>query len=84
MGLATHSLKRKCPQEQEDSSSPTLDTASHRYPLVGGVRQRYFDGINLKPRKRLENAQTPTTTAPAYFAGGRVHAVLASLAIACS
>jgi len=38
-----------------------------RYPLVGGMRQRRFDGINFKPRKLLENAQTPTS---------RVHAVL--------
>jgi hypothetical protein len=38
-----------------------------RYPLVGGMRQRYFSGNNLKPRKLLENAQTPTS---------RVHAVL--------
>ena|SRR6266498_1595888 len=38
-----------------------------RYPLVGGTRQRRFAGINLKPRKRLENAQTPTS---------RVHTVL--------
>jgi len=39
-----------------------------RYPLVGGTRQRHFDGTNFKPRKLLENAQTPTS---------RVHAVLA-------
>ena len=38
-----------------------------RYPLVGGTRKRHFDGTNLKPRKQLENAQTPTS---------RVHAVL--------
>jgi hypothetical protein len=38
-----------------------------RYPLVGGTRQRYFAGTNLKPRKLLENAPTPTS---------RVHAVL--------
>ncbi len=38
-----------------------------RYPLVGGTRQRRFDGTNSKPRKRLKNAQTPTS---------RVHAVL--------
>jgi hypothetical protein len=38
-----------------------------RYPLVGGTRQRYFDGTNFKPHKVLENAQTPTS---------RVHAVL--------
>jgi len=38
-----------------------------RYPLVGGTRQRHFDGTNLKPRKLPENAQTPTS---------RVHAVL--------
>ena len=41
-----------------------------RYPLVGGTRQRHFDGTNLKPHKLLENAQTPTS---------RVHAVLGSL-----
>ena len=34
---------------------------------MGGTRERYFDGTNSKPRKRLENAQTPTS---------RVHAVL--------
>jgi len=45
-------------------------------PLVGGPRQRHFDGINLKPRKLLENAQTPTIMTPACFAGVRVHAVL--------
>jgi len=38
-----------------------------RYPRVGGVRQRRFDGANSKPCKRLENAATPTR---------RVHAVL--------
>jgi len=41
-----------------------------RYPRVGGMRQRHFDGTNFKPRKRLENAQTPTR---------RVHAMLGSL-----
>ena len=38
-----------------------------RYPLVGGTRQRYFNGTHFKPRKLPENAQTPTS---------RVHAVL--------
>jgi hypothetical protein len=38
-----------------------------RYPLVGGTRERHFAGINFKPRKTPENAQTPTS---------RVHAVL--------
>ncbi len=38
-----------------------------RYPRVGGTRQRRFGGTNSKPRKRLENAATPTR---------RVHAVL--------
>jgi hypothetical protein len=38
-----------------------------RYPLVGGTRQRHFDGTNFKPRKLPENAPTPTS---------RVHAVL--------
>ena len=41
-----------------------------RYPLVGGTRKRHFDGTNFKPRKVLENAQTPTR---------RVHAVLAAI-----
>jgi hypothetical protein len=40
-----------------------------RYPLVGGARQRHFDGTNFKPRKLLKNAPTPTS---------RVHAVLGS------
>jgi len=38
-----------------------------RYPLVGGTRQRDFDGINLKPHKLPKNVATPTS---------RVHAVL--------
>ncbi len=38
-----------------------------RYPRVGGTRQCRFAGTNFKPRKLLENAQTPTR---------RVHAVL--------
>ena len=41
-----------------------------RYPLVGGTRQRHFDGTSFKPRKLPENAQTPTS---------RVHAVLGAL-----
>jgi len=41
-----------------------------RYPLVGGTRKRHFDGTNLKPRKLLENAQTPIS---------RVHAVLGGI-----
>ena len=41
-----------------------------RYPLVGGTRQRQFGGTNSKPRKLLENAQTPTS---------RVHAVLGAI-----
>ncbi len=40
------------------------------------MRQRRFDGTGFEPKKLLENAQTPTTIAPALFAGGRVHAVL--------
>ncbi len=38
-----------------------------RYLLVGEMRQRHFDGTSSKPRKRPENAQTPTS---------RVHALL--------
>jgi hypothetical protein len=30
-----------------------------RYPRVGGMRQRYFIGTNLKPRKLPEIAATP-------------------------
>src|SRR5215208_2999700 len=41
-----------------------------RYPLVGGMRQRHFSGINFKPRQLPENAQTPTS---------RVHAVLGNV-----
>jgi hypothetical protein len=41
-----------------------------RYPLVGGTRQRHFDGTSLKPHEVLENAQTPTS---------RVHAVLGAV-----
>ena len=48
-----------------------------RCPLVGGTRERRFDGTNSKPHKLLKNAQTPTTMAPAFFAGDRVHTVLA-------
>jgi hypothetical protein len=44
--------------------------------LVGGTRRRHFDGTNFKPHKLPENAPTPTTLAPAHFAGDRVHAVL--------
>jgi hypothetical protein len=38
-----------------------------RYPRVGGMRQRHFDGNSFEPRKLPENAATPTR---------RVHAVL--------
>ena len=38
-----------------------------RYPLVGGTRQRHFDGTSFEPNKLPENEQTPTS---------RVHAVL--------
>ncbi len=44
-----------------------------RYPLVGGTRERRFDGINFKPHKLLKNAVTPTR---------RVHAVLGALCVA--
>jgi hypothetical protein len=47
--------------------------------LVGGTRQRYFDGTHFKPRKLPENAQTPTTMAPTHFVGDRVHAVLGGI-----
>jgi len=41
-----------------------------RYPLVGGTRSRHFDGTNFKPRKLLENAQTPTSRVHAVLGGG--------------
>ena len=41
-----------------------------RYPLVGGTRQRHFNGTHFKPRKVPENAPTPTS---------RVHAVLGAV-----
>src|SRR6266508_3401243 len=50
-----------------------------RYPQVGGLGFGMGAGINLKPEKDLKNAQTPTTTAPAYVAGVQVHAVLAGV-----
>ena len=43
-----------------------------RYPLVGEMRQSHFEGTNFKPRKLLENAQTPTS---------RVHAVLGGVCL---
>jgi len=40
-----------------------------RYPRVGGMRQRHFDGTNCKPRKLFENAATPTRRVHALLAG---------------
>jgi hypothetical protein len=50
-----------------------------RYLLAGGTRQRHFAGTNSKPHKPPENAATPTTMAPALFAGDRVRALLGIL-----
>jgi len=52
-----------------DDFLPDLAPNGWRYPLVGGRRQRHFDGTSLEPQKLPENAQTPTS---------RVHAVLGS------
>ncbi len=41
-----------------------------RYLRVGGTRGRHFAGTSFEPRKRLENAASPTR---------RVHAVLGAL-----
>jgi hypothetical protein len=46
-----------------------------RYPLVGGTRQRRFDGINFKPCKPLENAQTPTIVVLVHFQGSGAHPI---------
>ena len=55
--------------QQLASSSPERSGVGYAPSgvLVGGTRQRRFDGTNSKPHKRPENAQTPTS---------RVHAVL--------
>ena len=50
------------------------------YLRVGGTRQLHFNGINSKLHKLPENAAIPTTMAPAYFAGDRVHVVLGGVA----
>jgi hypothetical protein len=52
-----------------------------RYPLVGGTRERHFAGTSFKPHKLPENVATPTTMAPAFVAGDRVHAVLGAVCI---
>ena len=43
--------------------------ACQRFALaaVGGTRERHFAGTNSKPRKRLENAATPTRRAYAVW-----------------
>jgi len=58
-------------QEMESVSSRLLDELPNglRYPLVGGMRQRQFDGTSFKPRKLPENAQTPTSRVHAVFGG---------------
>jgi hypothetical protein len=65
-----NNLKRKYSQAQKDSHGEfkarvlsffsTLDTASNRYLLAGGMRERHFAVTSLEPRKLLENAATPT------------------------
>jgi hypothetical protein len=52
---------------------------SWRYPLVGGTRQRRFDGTNFQPRKLPENAPSPPV-------GCTLHAVLGGVVseILCS
>jgi hypothetical protein len=64
-------LQKRSPPNDELTELPVGEERPNgmRYPLVGGTRQCHFDGTNLKPCKRLENAQTPTS---------RVHAVLAA------
>jgi hypothetical protein len=45
-------------------------TLSAGYPLVGGTRKCHFAGTSFKPRKLLENAQTPTSRVHAVLGGG--------------
>jgi len=40
----------------ETGVTDVIAVCSWRYPLVGGTRQRHFDGTNFKPRKLPENA----------------------------
>jgi hypothetical protein len=42
-------------------------------------RKKLGNGKLPKLRKRLQNAQSPTTLVPAYVAGDRVHTVLGAL-----
>jgi hypothetical protein len=49
-----------------------------RYPLVGGTRERHFDGTNSKPRKLPENAQTPTSRVHALLGGKALGAIMAA------
>jgi len=52
--------------------SPILRANGLRYRLVGGTRQRRFDGSNFKPQKVLENAprsvppRQPRRTLPGF------------------
>jgi hypothetical protein len=46
------------------------------YPLVGGTRQRHFDGTGFKPRKLPACASTAGTGENAQNPTSRVHAVL--------
>jgi hypothetical protein len=56
--LSLHYCKRNRPASrlQMENEPPN----GVRYPLVGGTRGRHFDGTDLKPRKRPENAASPT------------------------
>ena len=58
-----------------------LASATQRLALPAGGRDEItlLWRIHFKARKTLENAQTPTTMAPALFAGDRVHAGLGAL-----
>jgi hypothetical protein len=48
-------------------TTDTLPPNGERYPLVGGTRQRQFDGTNSRPRKMLENAQSPASQVDAVL-----------------
>jgi hypothetical protein len=49
---------------------PTIEAPNGwRYPLVGGTRQRHFDGTNFKPRKLPKNAQTSASEVQAVSVG---------------
>jgi hypothetical protein len=53
----------------DDVASPNGSRYAPSGVLVGGTRQRRFDGTNLKPRKLLENAHAAKRQSHHYSPG---------------